>query len=509
MSDNSVTRMAGMAGTASLLAVAALALKYNDRALFDEHNPGIPYSKGYPLLGTLPHLLREKQNIHDFTLQSFTKLDTLTFSVSMLGVPHSVQTIDPANVEHILKTNFENYVKGPRFNSSTGDLLGHGIFNANGEQWRWQRKAASLIFNVKNFRDHFTDVFVDEMRIMNKIFDRAIENNKIVDLHDMMFRFTLDSFVLLGFGVDIKGLESEGKVPFAESFDTLQRNAFEKFINPFINAQLTIQKLLHPSRPTPDDHLKVIDDFAKSVIDQRRKAIAAGEEHKDLLSRFMNATNEYNETLDDKELRDTIMNFIIAGRDTTAQALSWTFLMLMSHPRVEEKLVKEIKENIPDDIETDSPALYEAIKEMNYAHAVFYEVLRLFPSVPANQKYALNDDIWPDGTRIRKGDYVNWGPWAQGRSEKIWGADAKQFKPERWVNEEGTLRRETQGKWPAFHAGPRVCLGQNLATLEALVALSMLLKRYKFNLIPGQNITYDTSLTLPMKDGLRVTIERR
>lgn len=174
----------------------------------------------------------------------------------------------------------------------------------------------------------------------------------------------------LGFGVDIKGLENEGKVPFAESFDALQRNSFEKFINPFINVKLAMDRIFKPNELTPSDHLKVLDTFAQSVIDQRRKAIAAGEEHKDLLSRFMNTTNAINEPLDDVELRDTIMNFIIAGRDTTAQALSWTFLMLMSHPRVEQKLVQEIKESITDELESNSPALYEAIKEMNYAHAV-------------------------------------------------------------------------------------------------------------------------------------------
>lgn len=91
----------------------------------------------------------------------------------------------------------------------------------------------------------------------------------------------------------------------------------------------------------------------------------------------------------------------------------------------------------------------------------FYEVLRLYPSVPVNEKYALDDDIWPDGTHIRKGDYILWAPYAQGRSANVWGPDAKEFKPERWFTETGDLKRESQGQWPAFHAGPRTCLGNN------------------------------------------------
>lgn len=102
-----------------------------------------------------------------------------------------------------------------------------------------------------------------------------------------------------------------------------------------------------------------------------------------------------------------------------------------------------------------------------------------------------------------------WSPYTQGRSTKIWGEKAKEFYPERWIDEEGGLRREAASKWTAFHAGPRVCLGQNLATLEALVCIAMLLKRYTFKLVPGQDVTYDFSLTLPMRDGMKVYVEKR
>lgn len=91
----------------------------------------------------------------------------------------------------------------------------------------------------------------------------------------------------------------------------------------------------------------------------------------------------------------------------------------------------------------------------------FYETLRLHPSVPGNQKYALEDDVWPDGTVVKAGTYVSWSPYSQGRSTKIWGENAREFYPERWIDEAGGLRRESAGKWSAFHAGPRVCLGMN------------------------------------------------
>lgn len=122
----------------------------------------------------------------------------------------------------------------------------------------------------------------------------------------------------------------------------------------------------------------------------------------------------------------------------------------MCHPRVEKKLLEEIEKFISDDDLVESSSLYEKIKSMTYAHAVFYEVLRLYPSVPLNQKYALNDDIWPDGTHIKKGDYILWCPYVQGRTEKVWGPDAKIFRPERWITDEGELKRESQGQWPGM-----------------------------------------------------------
>jgi fatty acid omega-hydroxylase len=96
-----------------------------------------------------------------------------------------------------------------------------------------------------------------------------------------------------------------------------------------------------------------------------------------------------------------------------------------------------------------------------------------------------------------------------GRLVGVWGQDARQFCPERWLTETGDLKRMSQGQWPAFHGGPRVCLGQNLATLEALLTISLLLKRYKFTLMPWQNVTYQVSLTLPMREGMKIYVEKR
>lgn len=95
-----------------------------------------------------------------------------------------------------------------------------------------------------------------------------------------------------------------------------------------------------------------------------------------------------------------------------------------------------------------------------------YETLRLFPSVPSNQKYAFEDDVWPDGTHIKAGTYIAMSSYSQGRCKKLWGENAKEFYPERWIDEEGNVKRESAGKWSAFHAGPRICLGEYFFFLD-------------------------------------------
>lgn len=227
-----------------------------------------------------------------------------------------------------------------------------------------------------------------------------------------------------------------------------QKATFSRFLDPIWPITERIQSIVMPWKLSMNQHLNVVDTFARDVIKKRRVEIANGEVHGDLLSRFMVAHNAQGELLNDNELRDIVLNFVVAGRDTTAQALSWTFYMLICHPRVEEKLLDEISKHITDEVLHDSAELYNVIKNMTYAHAVFYEVLRLYPSVPLNQKYALNDDIWPDGTKISKGDYIMWCAYAQGRRENVWGEDAKMFVPERWINEAGELKRENAGQWP-------------------------------------------------------------
>jgi len=132
--------------------------------------------------------------------------------------------------------------------------------------------------------------------------------------------------------------------------------------------------------------------------------------------------------------------------------------------------------------------------------------LRLYPVSPRNLRFCVKDDVLPDGTKIHAGEWVAWSSYVMGRSERIWGPDAKQFRPSRWINTE----RPAQGKFPVFSVGPRVCLGQQFATIEAMSMLGMILQSFEISLAePSKEAKYGISVTLPMADGLGMRVKRR
>jgi len=203
--------------------------------------------------------------------------------------------------------------------------------------------------------------------------------------------------------------------------------------------------------------------------------------------------------LTDKYLRDLILNFLIAGRDTTACALSWMMYVLCLNPEVEEKMYQEIEAVIGN-----SEFSFDNVKDLVYTEAVLLETLRLYPSVPFEFKTCMEDDVM-NGIKIPKGTQVIYNPYTWGRSERLW-TDPLVVKPERWFGEDG---KHSQYKYITFNAGPRLCLGKHVALLEGKLLAAMIVQRFKLKLVAPKSVTYQFSITLPIKGGLPVYIETR
>merc|ERR1712203_964768 len=197
-------------------------------------------------------------------------------------------------------------------------------------------------------------------------------------------------------------------------------------------------------------------------------------------------------------LRDVVLNFVIAGRDTTACTLSWMFYILATQPEIQEKLHEEIQRKCPRGMIPTFKQL--SASEMPYLHGVLYETFRLYPPVPYDGKVADRDDVLPDGTRVPAGVELAFMPYSMGRDPERY-PDPMAVQPERWI----PFAEPAPHEFPVFQAGPRICLGKEMAIFEAKLAACLLLQEYTFELLPGEaeKITYNNTLTMSVCNSKR------
>ncbi|KAF9938009.1 hypothetical protein BGZ67_000648 [Mortierella alpina] len=500
------------------LLVAAM-IKYPDRAIFTSARPDLKDKtcKGYPIVGNLLMFLTKKESALAVFQRGFLQYGDV-YTLTIPGRGRFIMINSPALIEHVLKSNFNNYYKGAIFSDPVSDLLGKGIFVSDHDVWRFHRKTAANIFTTKMYRQLCEGTFTDSARTLCSVLNRKETLGEAVDLQQLFLALTLDVFGHLTFGFEFNALLAEGSHEFGDSYDYLTANIDNRLADPF----WFFTEKITPGKTTKlNAALAVVDKYAYMAIEKRRSETEEERDRrpKDLLDHFINHVAEDGSKLTDEDLRDVFVNFMIAGRDTTALTLTWQFYSLMANPRVMKNVLKEI------DVVLQGSEVYsyETVTHgLPYLKAVFHETLRLYPQVPRNAKMVADDDILPDGTVVHKGDIIGFSTWCMGRNKSVWGVDADQFVPERWLTDNddfsaaaekraqgvspfGKFRAENQHKFNSFNSGPRLCLGQTFATLEALVTSCMLLQRFDFTLVKDQpEPEPKPSATLPMLNPLMV-----
>ncbi|XP_061369939.1 cytochrome P450 CYP94D108-like [Gastrolobium bilobum] len=466
--------------------------------------------KTYPLVGVLPDFLKHRHRFLEWSTEVLRDCPTNTAVFSRPGKVHGVITANPENVEHMLKTKFENYPKGERFITLLDDFLGRGIFNSDGELWKVQRKTASYEFNTKSLRNFVMEnVTVEIQTRLLPILSRASEKNRVIDLQDMLERFAFDNVCKLAFDVDPGCLGGDGTAgaEFMAAFENAAMLSSGRFMCAFPWLWRLRKVLNVGTERSLKESIATVHEFADKIIRSRTEAKGPTTHDQDLLSRFIGAEDNSPEFL-----RDIVISFILAGRDTTSSALSWFFWILSSRPDVRKKILDEIEtvrsknRGGEEEDEELAPFGYEELKEMQYLHAAISETMRLYPPVPVDTKACLNDDVLPDGTRIKKNWFITYHTYAMGRMESVWGKDCTEFKPERWL-EDGVYRTESPFRFPVFHAGPRMCLGKEMAYIQMKSIAASVMERFEIVALDKDTCPQHLlSLTLRMKGGLPVTV---
>jgi len=507
-----VLEFTASSGSTVLIIGLLLSGLYSIRA---KPHDNIPMGDGYlPFFG---HVLNVAKHWHDFYDEEHRTLLTLPpdrayYSTCIPLQKSFIFLVDPKLIDLVFRLKFGDADKGQEIRDCLSPMFGKGIFSSDGAIWKKHRSIASRMFTLRALRDYMFTVFMETTTVFLEKCESLQRSQGEVDVYDMFNRLTLEAFTQVAFGVPLGTIAiAPEEVRFSTSFD----EGFQICTKRFFDVTWPLQKLLNVGRErTLRGHLKVINEFATDII---RKKKAEFEEKKaaqkqdgqrgrglrekyDLMSLFLK--DDPNVT--DEELRDVALNFIIAGRDTTAQLLSW-FCYLVTQKEnewVQEKIVEEIGQHITGDL-TDID--YNAINKCQYLESAFLETLRLRPSVPHLVRYAKIDIELPNGDVIRKGDGIVVPTFAMGRMPWIW-KDPLKFDPDRFQDEK---QKYTPSQYPAFNIPPRLCLGKHVALLEAKIAVIRMFLKYELVPVPGQDVAYEFSVTNQMKNGFRVKLKPR
>jgi fatty acid omega-hydroxylase len=355
----------------------------------------------WPVVGMLPSLLLGIRGDMYEWITGVLKArgGTFTFRGPWFTNLQCVVTADPRNLEHLLKTRFGSFPKGPYFRDTVRDLLGDGIFGADDEAWRRQRRAASLEFHSAEFRALTASSLVELVhgRLL-PVLAGAEAAGAAVDLQDVLLRLTFDNVCMIAFGVD-PGCLRPGlpEIPFARAFEDATEATTLRFVTPTA-AWRAMRALGVGHERVLRRSLAAVDEFAYDVIRRRREELGgddagAGRRSSDLLTVFTRMRDEDGRPYTDKFLRDICVNFILAGRDTSSVALAWFFWLLRRNPGAEARILEEIegilaarKEAGEVVVEEEVVFRPEEVKRMEYLHAALSEALRLYPSVPVDHK---------------------------------------------------------------------------------------------------------------------------
>ncbi|XP_043698306.1 cytochrome P450 94A1-like [Telopea speciosissima] len=475
------------------------------------------FPKSYPLLGQSIAISANQERFNQWATQLLQDSPNGNILLHRPLGHLQLVTTNPANVQHILKNEFNLYPKGDFFRDTLTNFLGDGIFNADGDNWRFQRQISSHEFNTKSLRKFIETVVEDEVfdRLL-PLLSEAASNNYVLDLQDILQRFTFDNVCKIAFGYDPACLSSSFPQPrseFAEAFEAATQLSSERFHYIFPPLWKLKRALDIGSEKRLREANATVREFATKVVREKRRELEEKKsslETQDLLSRILNSGHS-----DQLFATDMVISFILAGRDTTSAALIWFFLLVSRNPRVEEELMKELKEK-PESLD------YDHVKHVVYTHAAICETMRLYPPVPNDTKFAAADNVLPDGTFVKKGAGVTYFPYAMGRMEKIWGKDCMEFRPERWLDKEETETQNSPsagklkfvGKdpytYPVFQGGPRICLGKDMAFLQMQRIVAGVMQKYR--VVPAEkefDPLFVSYLSSKMKGGFPVRIEER
>ncbi len=396
---------------------------------------------------------------------------------------------DPGLIRHVLVDNVRNYKMARVRQKILRPILRDGLLTAEGDVWRRSRKAMAPVFTPRSI-DGFAPVMLERTLAFAQRYENASEP---VDVARDMTMLTFDILAETLFSDEIAGEPGSFARQVDRLFETMGR------VDPFdiLGAPDWLPRITRIlGRSSLAYFRKIVSDTAEMRREKLRKS--PEEAPSDFLTLLLRA--EGPEGLTRQEIEDNIITFIGAGHETTARALGWTIYCLAEAPWERERIEEEIARVLPV-----TPDPKDWLDALPLTRAAFEEAMRLYPPAPSINREAIGPDRYRD-LEIRKGAQVLVMPWTLHRHRKLW-EHPEAFMPERFH----PGRRESIDRYQylPFGAGPRICIGAGFAMHEGVIALAVLLSRFRFETLPETRPWPVQKLTTQPQGGLPMHVVKR
>jgi cytochrome P450 len=415
-------------------------------------------------------------------LSKYTELLGDTFKFYFGGAKEAFVTTNPAVIQHVLKTNSENYHKSEIQTKRMFHFLGKGLLTSHGEVWRTQRRLIQKGFDPRQL-DVLSSIMQDSLADSLRDFETQAQRGP-VDIYPQLMKMTFGMVARSLFGARLKDQDID---VISSTISTVQEFMVRQTIQPYLNPWFAVSGELRRHEEMRARADGILFDYIR-----RRRGEAPGN---DLLQILMDARYSDGHGMSDELVLSESMQLLVAGHETSSNALSWLFYLLSSRPDCLERVRQEF-----DSVLNGEPLTYSALPKLEFATKVIQEGLRLYPPFWMVDRMALSDDRAGDLV-IPKGSTVVVFIYGAHHSSRYW-EDPERFDPERFTKANEKTR--TPFTYLPFGAGPRGCIGGNYAMLQILMILSVLLRKYDFQLVPDQTIEARPMVILRPKHGIRM-----
>lgn len=441
-----------------------------------------PRLHSHALLGSASEMQRDPLNFLRQTRQ-FGDIVRMRFVFS-----DTYLIYHPDSVKHVLQENNRNYNKDVYTYKLFRPFLGQGLLLNDGESWLHQRRLMQPAFHRKRIATYGTIMTGATVDLLER-WQSSAQQDSTLDIAQEMMRLTLGIVGQTLFSIDL----SDDTNTIGPALSTLLKQLGNYMYAPFPPISV----------PTPRNRRLLAANRSleqviyRMIAERRQQNIDTG----DLLSMLLSARDEETgQGMNDQQIRDELMTMLLAGHETTANTLTWTWYLLSQHPEVERRFYSEVDEVLGSTIPT-----IDHLIDLKYTNMVLEEALRLYPPACIFSRKAIADDEL-QGYPIPANSIILVSPYATQHHPDYW-PDPERFDPERFIPER-SADRPHYAYFP-FSSGPRKCIGSSFAMMEAQLILATIAQRYQLRLVTGHPVEPQMLVTLRPKYGLRMTIHER